>query len=49
MIIVKDNSIPLKVLKIGEDDDLIKKYASKMYIEHLLKRQDNSSMVHESV
>ena len=45
MIVVKDNSIPLKALKIGVDDDLLKRYASKMYIEHLLKRQDNSAMV----
>ena len=48
MIVVKDNSIPLKYLKIGEDDQLIKKYASSLYIEHLLKRRDNSTLTSRS-
>ena len=48
MIVVKDNSIPLKYLKIGEDDHLIKKHASSLYIEHLLKRRDNSTLTSRS-
>ena len=48
MIVVKDNSVPLKYLKIGDDDYLIKKYASNLYIENLLRRRDNSTLTSQS-
>lgn len=43
-IIVKDQSVRIKELKIGEDDEMIEKWASNAYVEHLLKKKDNAGM-----
>lgn len=39
MVIVKDNSVKTKHLEIGVDEELLKKYASSSYIEHILMKQ----------
>ena len=44
MIIVKDNSIKTKHLELGVDDDLLLKYGSSAYVEHILRRQSSSGV-----
>ena len=41
-IVVRDQSKQLKHLIIGKDDELIRRYASADYIEHLLRKQETS-------
>ena len=38
-IVVRDWSIGMKDLVVGEDEELIQKYASSRYIEHLMNKQ----------
>ena len=39
-VVVKDLSLKMKELVIGADSELIQKYASSAYVEHLLRKQD---------
>jgi hypothetical protein len=34
-IVVKDQSLPLRQLEVGQDEDLIQKYASSTYLKHI--------------
>jgi len=45
---VKDQAIRPREVAIGVDSELIDKYASAAYVEHLMKRSDNKDMAQTS-
>ena len=48
-IVVKDMSKPTKHLELGKDDELLQRFGSSAYVEHLLRKGENAGAVAEHI